>query len=111
MLYGRLGEQERVRALLEAARDRRSGALLVVGEPGAGKSALLERREQKLATWPRSKPVGSSRSRGCRTPRFRRRASGDFVCLAVIEWISASVNGDAGLFALARPRSSAGKGE
>src|ERR1043165_5622988 len=28
MLYGRLGEQERVRALLEAARDRRSGALL-----------------------------------------------------------------------------------
>jgi AAA ATPase domain len=40
MLYGRLGEQERVRALLEAARDRRSGALLVVGEPGAGKSAL-----------------------------------------------------------------------
>lgn len=42
MLYGRLGEQERVRALLEAARDRRSGALLVVGEPGAGKSALLD---------------------------------------------------------------------
>jgi hypothetical protein len=43
MLYGRLGEQERVRALLEAARDRRSGALLVVGEPGAGKSALLDK--------------------------------------------------------------------
>ena len=42
MLYGRLGEQERVRALLDAARDRRSGALLVVGEPGAGKSALLD---------------------------------------------------------------------
>jgi DNA-binding CsgD family transcriptional regulator len=42
MLYGRQGEQERVRALLGAARDRRSGALLVVGEPGAGKSALLD---------------------------------------------------------------------
>src|SRR5215475_9686259 len=42
VLYGRQGEQERVRALLEAARDRRSGALLVVGEPGAGKSALLD---------------------------------------------------------------------
>ena len=42
MLYGRLREQERVRALLDAARDRRSGALLVLGEPGAGKSALLD---------------------------------------------------------------------
>jgi predicted ATPase len=42
VLYGRQGEQERVRALLEAAGDRRSGALLVVGEPGAGKSALLD---------------------------------------------------------------------
>src|ERR1700745_4346277 len=40
MLYGRQGEQERVCALLDAAQDRRSGALLVVGEPGAGKSAL-----------------------------------------------------------------------
>ena len=42
MLYGRQGEQERVRALLDAARDRLSGALLVVGEPEAGKSALLD---------------------------------------------------------------------
>src|SRR6478736_4887037 len=39
---GARGNRKRVRALLDAARDRRSGALLVVGEPGAGKSALLD---------------------------------------------------------------------
>jgi len=41
-LFGRRAEQERLRALLDGARDRRSGSLVLVGEPGAGKSALIE---------------------------------------------------------------------
>ncbi|WP_131736078.1 AAA family ATPase, partial [Actinomadura roseirufa] len=43
MLYGRTTEQARVSALLDAARDgRRSGALIVRGEAGIGKSVLLD---------------------------------------------------------------------
>jgi hypothetical protein len=38
------------------------------------------------------------------------KAGGDFACLAGLERISASVNSDPASFALARPRSSAGKG-
>ena len=41
-LHGRTVEQERLLGLLGDARDGRSGAAVVVGEPGAGKSALLE---------------------------------------------------------------------
>ena len=41
-LFGRGAEQERLRALLEDARNRRSGSLVLVGEPGAGKSALID---------------------------------------------------------------------
>jgi DNA-binding CsgD family transcriptional regulator len=41
-LFGRGAEQERLRALLDGARDRRSGSLVLVGEPGAGKSALID---------------------------------------------------------------------
>src|SRR5215208_5653299 len=41
MLVGRPGECARVDLLLEAARHGRSGALVVRGEPGIGKSALL----------------------------------------------------------------------
>ncbi|GAA0567596.1 AAA family ATPase [Actinomadura livida] len=42
MLYGRNDEQARISSLLAAARDRgRSGALLLRGEAGIGKSALL----------------------------------------------------------------------
>src|ERR671910_764725 len=41
-LHGRTVEQERLLGLLGDARVGRSGAVVVVGEPGAGKSALLE---------------------------------------------------------------------
>src|SRR5215210_7639247 len=41
-LHGRTGEQERLLALLGDARVGHSGAVVVVGEPGAGKSALLD---------------------------------------------------------------------
>src|SRR5579872_246498 len=42
MLYGRDRESRTVDALLDDARDGRSGVLIVAGEPGIGKSALLE---------------------------------------------------------------------
>ena len=41
MLIGRERESARIDAVLEAARNRRSGALVVKGEAGIGKSALL----------------------------------------------------------------------
>ncbi|MEU4804905.1 LuxR C-terminal-related transcriptional regulator [Actinosynnema sp. NPDC023587] len=41
MLYGRAGEQAAIGALLAAARAGRSGALVLRGEAGIGKSALL----------------------------------------------------------------------
>ena len=41
-LLGRHAERERVRALLGQARNGRGGALLVTGEPGIGKTALLD---------------------------------------------------------------------
>ncbi|WP_405365705.1 ATP-binding protein [Kitasatospora sp. NBC_00039] len=42
MLYGREQEQAVVDALLDGARDGRSGVLVLRGEPGIGKTALLE---------------------------------------------------------------------
>ena len=42
MLYGREVERARVGALVDAARASRSGALVFRGEPGVGKTALLE---------------------------------------------------------------------
>jgi DNA-binding CsgD family transcriptional regulator len=49
VLYGRELEQRRIGDLLEAARDSRSGALVLRGEPGIGKTALLDdAREQAL---------------------------------------------------------------
>jgi DNA-binding CsgD family transcriptional regulator len=47
MLRGRRAEQERIDALLAAARDGISGALVVRGEPGIGKTALLEYAAQR----------------------------------------------------------------
>jgi hypothetical protein len=41
MLRGRGAEQVRIDALLEAARAGTSGALVIRGEPGIGKTALL----------------------------------------------------------------------
>ncbi|MEU3402690.1 AAA family ATPase [Streptomyces sp. NPDC006670] len=43
MLYGRQSEEAALDALLEAAREGRGGALVLRGEAGIGKSALLER--------------------------------------------------------------------
>ncbi|MFD7577313.1 AAA family ATPase [Kitasatospora sp. NPDC059817] len=42
MLYGREHEQSVVAGLLDAAREGRSGVLLLRGEPGIGKTALLD---------------------------------------------------------------------
>ena len=42
MLLGRLRERAALSRLLEAARSGRSGVLVVRGEPGVGKTALLE---------------------------------------------------------------------
>ncbi|MGA4996109.1 ATP-binding protein [Nonomuraea bangladeshensis] len=42
MLYGRAGEQAAIEDLVEAARAGRSGGLVLRGEPGIGKSALLD---------------------------------------------------------------------
>jgi DNA-binding CsgD family transcriptional regulator len=42
MLLDRVAEREVLGQLLDSARDGRSGALVVWGEPGAGKSALLD---------------------------------------------------------------------
>ena len=41
VLHGREREQERLAALLDAARGSRGGSLVVRGQPGVGKSALL----------------------------------------------------------------------
>jgi predicted ATPase len=42
MLVGRGDEQRRIDALLDQARSGVSGALIIRGEPGIGKSALLQ---------------------------------------------------------------------
>src|SRR5262249_48405132 len=41
VLYGRDAERDQIGALLKGARESRSGALVVRGEPGIGKTALL----------------------------------------------------------------------
>ena len=42
MLHGRSAETARIDELLTAARDGRSGALVIRGEAGVGKTALLD---------------------------------------------------------------------
>jgi DNA-binding NarL/FixJ family response regulator len=42
MLYGREAERSLIGELLDGARESRSGVLVLVGEPGLGKSALLD---------------------------------------------------------------------
>jgi DNA-binding CsgD family transcriptional regulator len=49
MLVGRDAERARIGALLEAAHASRSGALAVRGEPGIGKTALLEDAREQAA--------------------------------------------------------------
>ena len=41
-LIGRSGEQARLDGLLDAARSGQSGALVIRGEPGVGKTCLLD---------------------------------------------------------------------
>jgi DNA-binding CsgD family transcriptional regulator len=48
-VIGRAGEAARLDALLEAARASRSGSLLVSGDPGIGKSLLLEHAASRAA--------------------------------------------------------------
>jgi predicted ATPase len=50
MLYGRDDERARIGALLDGARSSRSGVLVLGGEPGFGKTALLE----EARGWPRT---------------------------------------------------------
>src|SRR3954463_4746381 len=42
MLHGRQAEQARLRAVVDGARSAQAGALLLHGEPGVGKTALLD---------------------------------------------------------------------
>src|SRR5262245_53303822 len=49
MLYGRDGERARIGALLEEARASVSGALVLLGEPGIGKTAVLEDTRDRAA--------------------------------------------------------------
>ena len=48
-LYGRETECRRINSLLDAARARKSGALVLRGEPGVGKTALLRGAEARAA--------------------------------------------------------------
>src|SRR5262249_1344062 len=49
VLYGRARERGRIGDLLEAARASRSNALVIRGEPGIGKTALLEDTRERAA--------------------------------------------------------------
>ncbi|HSL64858.1 MAG TPA: AAA family ATPase [Gaiellaceae bacterium] len=49
MLYGRDPERSRIAELLDGARASRSGVLVISGEPGVGKSALLEDARDRAA--------------------------------------------------------------
>jgi DNA-binding CsgD family transcriptional regulator len=49
MLFGRAAERAQIAGLLEAARASRSSALLLMGEPGVGKTALLDDAREQAA--------------------------------------------------------------
>ena len=51
MLVGRESECAQIESLLDAARAGRSGALVLAGEPGIGKSALCEFAIQRTSSW------------------------------------------------------------
>ena len=60
MLVGRSREQQAIASLAAGARVGHSGVLVIVGEPGCGKSALLE----EVAAWapePTGSPSGPAR--------------------------------------------------
>jgi DNA-binding CsgD family transcriptional regulator len=58
VLYGRGREQAALAALLAGARQGRSGVLVLRGEAGIGKSALLDWAAARLVTWGRSPQAG-----------------------------------------------------
>jgi hypothetical protein len=47
MLHGRDHELSRIRELLDCAKNHRSGALVIVGEPGIGKTSLLDAAQEE----------------------------------------------------------------
>ena len=49
MLFGRDAERARIGELLDGARESRSGVLVLRGEAGAGKTALLEEAREQAA--------------------------------------------------------------
>jgi DNA-binding NarL/FixJ family response regulator len=57
-LYGREREQALIDQLLDAARASRSGALVLRGEAGVGKSALLSYVSDRVAGWQVARAVG-----------------------------------------------------
>ena len=57
-LYGREREQALIEQLLDAARASRSGALVLRGEAGVGKSALLSYVSDRVAGWQVARAVG-----------------------------------------------------
>lgn len=58
MLHGRAAEQGEIDRLLAAARTGRSGALVLTGEAGIGKSALLGYAAGRAPGWPVLRTVG-----------------------------------------------------
>ena len=69
MLFGRDAERALIGALLDAARDSRSGALALRGEAGVGKTVLLEDARARAGDMHVLPRAGSSRSPSCRSPR------------------------------------------
>ena len=65
MLRGRRSECEVFDGLLGAVRDGRSGALVVCGEPGVGKTALLEYAIASASDLTAARAVGWSRRWSC----------------------------------------------
>ena len=49
MLYGRDSERARIGELLRAAHDSQAGVLVLQGEPGVGKSALLQDARERAS--------------------------------------------------------------
>lgn len=58
MLHGRAAEQGEINRLLSAARGGHSGALILTGEAGIGKSALLDYAAAQAPGWPVLRTVG-----------------------------------------------------
>ena len=68
MLVGREAEQSSIDALLQRARDGRSAVLVLRGEPGIGKSALLAHADGAAAGMACSAASASNPSTSCRSP-------------------------------------------